>query len=318
MLKRLLCFLLPVLFIFSFFESIQAQEDKEHPMISRYEGSVVKGHKQINYDRIKLPSGIEEGTQLSLQIDKVEGEVSKYLYVASEGHSVFQVQKNYKLALKDAGFQIVFEGVVGEDIPNKVYSNYKPDFDLSGRNPFIGDDQNYFLARLPRKSGDIYVSAHTVLSDKFDSRPATGLQIIEEKSMPTGKVEVDITAKTMAEDIKKKGSVRIYGIYFDTDDTSVRGKSTSTLNEIASLLKEEKEHKFYVVGHTDATGDMERNMELSKRRARAVVEHLVSKYNISEDRLEPKGVGPLAPVANNEDDEARKLNRRVELVKIIE
>ncbi|MFW6257510.1 MAG: OmpA family protein, partial [Prolixibacteraceae bacterium] len=56
-----------------------------------------------------------------------------------------------------------------------------------------------------------------------------------------------------------------------------------------------------VAGHTDATGSEEHNMDLSKRRAEAVVEYLTSEQNISEDKLKPRGLGRWAPVAGNED-----------------
>ncbi len=55
-------------------------------------------------------------------------------------------------------------------------------------------------------------------------------------------------------------------------------------------------------------------MELSKRRAEAVVKELVERYGIKSDRLRAFGVGPLAPVASNSTEEGRAKNRRVELV----
>lgn len=69
-----------------------------------------------------------------------------------------------------------------------------------------------------------------------------------------------------------------------------------------------------MVGHTDATGSMEHNMELSKKRAESAVEYLTSEHGISTERLKPHGVGPLAPVADNESEKGRAQNRRVELV----
>jgi OOP family OmpA-OmpF porin len=63
------------------------------------------------------------------------------------------------------------------------------------------------------------------------------------------------------------------------------------------------------------SGDLEHNLDLSKRRAAAVVQALVADHGISADRLTPRGVGPLAPVASNDSEEGRALNRRVELVK---
>jgi outer membrane protein OmpA-like peptidoglycan-associated protein len=59
-------------------------------------------------------------------------------------------------------------------------------------------------------------------------------------------------------------------------------------------------------------------MDLSVQRAKAVIEALTTNHGISGERLTPYGVGPLAPVASNEDEDGRAQNRRVELVKIVD
>jgi OmpA-OmpF porin, OOP family len=320
MFKRV--FLFHFVFIFVFFSmassSAWAEEDvegsKDHRMISRYEGSVIKGYEHVDYDRIVFPSGMEDG---DLQTTTVEGEVTKIIYAVPEGISVLQVQRNYQIALKEAGFEIVYECFGGMDeIPRSIYTEYSPGtLGVSGKNPFHGKDNSYFLARMPEDNGDIYVSAHTLLSDRFDGRPAVALQVLEEKPMPTGKVQVDMDAEMMAEDIKEKGGVRVYGIHFDTGKATIKEESESVLAEIAALLEQKSDLSLLVVGHTDAVGNMEYNMGLSGERAEAVVEFLASEHGISEDRLSPHGVGPLAPVASNEDEDGRARNRRVELVK---
>ncbi|MGM0656019.1 MAG: OmpA family protein [Thermodesulfobacteriota bacterium] len=323
MLKKTVLFLVVLIFVFSgaISTAAWAEEDvegsKDHPMISRYEGSVIKGYEHVDYDRIEFPSGVEDD---ELQTNTVEGEVTKIIYAAPEGLSVLQVQRNYQMALKEAGFEIVYECFGGMDeIPRNIYTDYSPgNLGISGKSPYYGKDSSYFLARKPEGDGDIYVSAHTLLSETFDDRPATALQILEEKPMDTGKVKVDIDAEAMGEDIKKKGSVRVYGIHFDTDKATIKEKSESVLAEIADLLEQNSDLRLLVVGHTDAVGDVGYNMDLSEKRAEAVVEFLASDHGISEDRLSPYGVGPLAPVASNEDEDGRAQNRRVELVKILD
>ncbi len=290
---------------------------QDHPMISRYEGSVIKGYEHIDYDRIEFPSGVEED---ELQTTTLEGEITKIIYVAPEKLSVLKVQRNYQMALEGAGFEIIYECFGGiDEIPRSIYIDYGPDsLGISGRNPFQGEDHSYFLAGIHEEDRNIYVSAHTLLSTRFDGRPATALQILEEEPMDTGKVKVDIDADAMADDIEKKGSVSIHGIHFDTDEASIKQESESTLAEIASLLEREEELRLMVVGHTDAVGSIEYNMDLSQERAEAVVNYLSSEHGISEDRLAPYGVGPLAPVASNEDEDGRAENRRVELVNMLE
>ena len=121
----------------------------------------------------------------------------------------------------------------------------------------------------------------------------------------------------MASDIDETGSVRIYGIHFDTDQATIQEKSESALAEIATLLAQNTDLNLGVVGHTDAVGNIEYNMDLSRQRAESVVDFLVSEHGIAKDRLTPHGVGPLAPVASNADENGRARNRRVELINLI-
>jgi len=301
-----------VIFIFLGCMSIQAQEDVEgsedHPMISRYEGSFIKKYKQFEYDRAKFPSGKEDG---ELQTTTVEGKLTKIFYRAPERPSVLQVQRNYQMALQDAGFEILYKcdkkGLSSKDIGGLVKDLVLYDY----------QDANYLLARVPGEEGYIYAS---IAASGHKNRDCTDifLRVLEEKTMVTGKVKVNIDAETMAEDIDEKGSVSLYGIHFDTDKANIKEKSESTLTEIAKLLDQKPNLNLGVVGHTDATGNIDYNMNLSQRRAEAVVEFLTTEYDVADERLTPYGVGPLAPVSSNEKEEGRARNRRVELIKIVE
>jgi outer membrane protein OmpA-like peptidoglycan-associated protein len=70
-----------------------------------------------------------------------------------------------------------------------------------------------------------------------------------------------------------------------------------------------------VVGHTDNQGKPDYNLDLSRRRAAAVVRELTLKYGIAADRLSSFGCGFYSPVASNETEDGKAKNRRVELVK---
>ena len=128
--------------------------------------------------------------------------------------------------------------------------------------------------------------------------------------------EVVADPEAMAGDIKTTGHASVYGIYFDLDSYTIKPESEPTIKAIAEMLKANSSLKVYVIGHTDMTGKLEYNMELSGERAEAVVNALVDRYGIAADRLKAKGVGPLSPVSTNKTEEGRKLNRRVELVEM--
>ena len=137
------------------------------------------------------------------------------------------------------------------------------------------------------------------------------LTIVEREVM---KQEVEANAEAMGNDINTTGHVSIYGIYFDTGKAEIKPESDAAIAEIAKLLKNNNALKVYVVGHTDNAGSFDANMKLSKDRADAVTNSLVSKHGIASSRLKSYGVSSLNPIASNKTEEGKAKNRRVELV----
>jgi OmpA-OmpF porin, OOP family len=138
------------------------------------------------------------------------------------------------------------------------------------------------------------------------------LNIVEKAVM---KQEIAANAEAMGNDINSTGHVAVYGIYFDSGKSEIKAESDTAIAQISILLKNNMSLKLYVVGHTDNVGTIDANMKLSKDRADAVVNNLVTKYGIPADRLKSYGVASLAPVATNDTEEGKAKNRRVELVK---
>jgi outer membrane protein OmpA-like peptidoglycan-associated protein len=138
------------------------------------------------------------------------------------------------------------------------------------------------------------------------------LHIVEKEVMAQ---EVVADAEALRAGIDRIGHVAVYGIYFDTDKAVIKPQSQGALKEVAKLLRGDPGLNVHVVGHTDMVGSLAHNMQLSQARAAAVVEALATEHGIARDRLAPGGVGPLAPVASNDTEAGRALNRRVELVK---
>lgn len=137
------------------------------------------------------------------------------------------------------------------------------------------------------------------------------LTIVERSAMEQ---EVTADPAALAGDITRSGHAAVYGILFDHDSYVIKAESAPTLQAIAELLLAESSLNLFLVGHTDMTGSIDYNMELSANRAQAVVDALVERFGISADRLTAKGVGPLCPVSTNRTEEGRRLNRRVDLV----
>jgi len=103
----------------------------------------------------------------------------------------------------------------------------------------------------------------------------------------------------------------IKGIYFQTGKAEIKDKSKPKLDEAISILKKYPDLRLEVVGHTDNVGKRAYNVELSKQRADAVRDYLVSN-GVDSSRLETRGAGPDEPVADNGTKTGRSKNRRIE------
>ena len=120
---------------------------------------------------------------------------------------------------------------------------------------------------------------------------------------------------TIEQQLKEKKKVDIYGIYFDFASDQLKPESTPVLEEIAGVLKENPDWKLTVSGHTDNVGGDAYNLDLSKRRAAAVKQALVTQYHLAPERLSTDGFGASRPVDTNDTLAGRARNRRVELTR---
>ena len=129
----------------------------------------------------------------------------------------------------------------------------------------------------------------------------------------------NIKVATGKADTRKKlleeGSFSTTGILFDNNSASVKSQSYGVIKEVANALKAEPTVKIKVIGHTSSDGDDELNLQLSRKRALAVKEILVTEFEIDADRIETDGQGEKQPIADNKTNEGKTQNRRVEFVK---
>lgn len=112
-----------------------------------------------------------------------------------------------------------------------------------------------------------------------------------------------------------KGKISTNGILFDSGSANLQPQSMGIIRQISQVLQQEQSMNLKIVGHTDSDGNDATNRDLSKRRAQAVKNALVSIYNIDEGRLKTDGKGEADPVADNNTPEGKAQNRRVEFIK---
>lgn len=116
----------------------------------------------------------------------------------------------------------------------------------------------------------------------------------------------DFKTSLKKKEIEVGSSFSFKNVFFDTDKSNIRGVDVSELKNLAQILAENPTMRISVIGHADKRGTREYNMRLSRRRAEAVRDYLVSQ-GISRDRLEIGYESFDDPASNNLDD-----NRRVE------
>lgn len=124
----------------------------------------------------------------------------------------------------------------------------------------------------------------------------------------------DRGADNLAQQLAKTCHVALYGVLFDFNKATLKAESTSVLTRVADVLIKDATLKVEVQGHTDNVGSDDYNQKLSEARAKSVMAWL-SGHGVAANRLSAKGYGKRMPVADNDSDEGRAKNRRVEIAK---
>jgi OmpA-OmpF porin, OOP family len=322
-------------------------------LLKRYEGSFIVSYEKFAYTDFVVPLSPLKRSADEAERDQnnnkvfrpekqveLEGALTRIVYVLPDQRSPLEVLRNYEDVVRQSGGEVEYECkheecggdprkasgggggsmslvqffVYESQIKDKLFSN--------GRCALTSriDDQRYFSARLPQANGDAYATVHTFanVDNRPDCRALNGrtialVHVLEPKAREQKMVVVE--AAEMAKSLTTQGSISLYGIHFDFDKSDIKPESRPAMDEISKLLEADPTLNILIVGHTDGTGTHEYNIELSSRRAQAVMDELVSAYGISDKRLAAAGAGMMAPVATNDTEEGRAKNRRVELVK---
>jgi OmpA-OmpF porin, OOP family len=110
----------------------------------------------------------------------------------------------------------------------------------------------------------------------------------------------------------KGRAIRLEHLIFEMGRAVINPKSFLSLDEVVAMMKENNKIVIQLEGHTDNVGNAEKNFELSQNRVEAVKKYLVTK-GIGKDRVKTKAFGGSQPLSTDKTEEARALNRRVEM-----
>jgi outer membrane protein OmpA-like peptidoglycan-associated protein len=269
-----------LLLIMAGISPLLSQEDKEGckdpALFTRMPNFHIYNCEDLQFDKFEFPLNADNK-------QSVEGHSLNVIYYLNDNAqtpSGLQIVRNYTNAIKKIGGKLIYE--------------------------FEDGGTQYTTLQLVKDKKEIWAQIAGAGNGMYS------IHIVEKEAMNQ---DVAADASNMAKSIKETGKVAVYGIYFDTGKSVLKAESKPALDEISKLLKADPKLKLYVVGHTDNTGVFESNILLSTERALAVMHALMTQYSINSDRLRSFGHGPTSPVATNETEEGKALNRRVELVK---
>jgi OOP family OmpA-OmpF porin len=260
----------------------QAQDDapkKDHPRFSGMPNYTISNKEDQDFGAADFEMGPGKEQK------HVEGHYWKINYDIGEGlkkAGPLQIGRNYTALLTAKGGKKIYEGL---DAGGGTTTGSMP----------IGNGRTLWLQVDVSNSGELYA-----------------LTIVEEGEL---KQEVEFTAGGVAEALKTTGSVTVRNILFDTGKATILPESASALKVIADALKVEPTLKIEIQGHTDKVGISGANLKLSQDRAAAVKAYLVKTGGIDAARLTTAGLGDTQPIGDNNTEEGRAQNRRVELVR---
>lgn len=286
--------------------------------LSPPEGAQFLSLRQSPLARYALPMGPAVGD--TVPVRHFEGQVLRRTWRLTGQTSAMQMFVPMRQQLQAAGYQVQFQCQTqdcgGFDFRFGIEVVPAPDMTVD-----IGDFQ--FLSAI--KGADqalsllVSRSGTSTYIQLIEVRPASAdpLQTAAPEALPEG-VLADLPGPTAQADILEvltsDGRVVLTGLLFETGSARLGKGPFEQLTQLAAVLAASPEMLISLVGHTDNIGNQDKNVTLSHRRAQAVRERLLNKFEIDEAQIETAGVGYMAPLTSNLTAEGRDANRRVEAV----
>lgn len=162
--------------------------------------------------------------------------------------------------------------------------------------------------------GNFLTDSLTTTSALYDNHLPFAYYYIDDvlvrKEPPLLPVPIDADDLSLIE-LEKGKTIPLKNIFFETDKAELLPRSFLELKKLLQLMRNHPHMAIEIRGHTDIRGSTDYNEDLSLRRARSVVDFL-KENGIEMERVSYIGFGSSQPIASNEDEKGRQLNRRVE------
>ena len=242
------------------------------------------------------------------------------------GNDKVSMNNRYNIDLVDAAGKVVFQaywynGNNEMGVPREItwrWHNGGEESQGEGTVAFNMSDFNHIAISFNKRALKFYVNGIRIANIPRCDAP-TRFQIFSysgasEDERFIKNVRIAKGAVPLYDRMMTDGKFITYGITFDVGKATIKPESMGEINRIVQLMTENPDLKFSVEGHTDSTGKPESNQTLSEQRSKAIVDKLVE-LGIAKERLAAVGKGQNSPIADNNTDEGRAKNRRVEFVK---
>jgi len=274
---------------------LAATELRTHSQRDRVSELSMEKSVPVRWVRLRLGSGIEMlRDQMFLEFSEIIGNGSQEVAEPELGFTGSWRGRGLALTLEQTGNRVTGCYDRGSPLEGTVTGNL-----LRARGVGVGDGiVSLFLLGLTDAGGVRGVrstnGAPFRINEGDPAPPARAVECVEPPPAALG-----------------CGSV-IHGINFAFDSAELRPDSEPVLAALFDGLSAERDNEIVVEGHTSSEGDETYNLRLSERRVGAVVEYLVQR-GLDPSRLAPVGRGEASPLATNDDEAGRSMNRRVEI-----
>jgi outer membrane protein OmpA-like peptidoglycan-associated protein len=287
----------------------------DHPLVPR-QVEMKLLYKDVfedsTYYWISLKIDMEKNGKQFMRLNDriIRGKVTRLTYLLeNDNNSKQNTGTLYRNFLETNGFQINFLSNMGRSFYRYRLVTNHPHSELIELVDTTSFNKSEFYSFYKKNSYDSIFVNYARSTIPMDSNYIF-IDIIEKP------VKDILKEEEISNAIKKEGKINIYGILFESGSANILEKSTVNLETLARFLINNQDLSVLIIGHTDNIGSTEYNLNLSLLRANAIKQSLIQDYKIKPERLKTKGLGETKPLMDNKTEEGRRLNRRVEIVKL--
>jgi OOP family OmpA-OmpF porin len=254
----------------------------------------------------------------TVQTQTAEGAVTQQAWrITATGLTTLQLIRPLRDQLRNDGFDVIYEcrdqACGGFDFRFAMPVLPPPEMQVN-----LGDFR-YLAARKNTDSGPVLINLLASRSARAGYLHVTRVgaspaPVTQTNASPMRAIRGETQRLDLAQSLTQTGHAIVAGLDFQTGSAQLGAGPFEALQLLANFLAAQPTLRVALVGHTDASGSLDGNIALSKRRAGSVLERLVSNYGVARKQLDAQGMGYLAPIGSNLTEQGRTTNRRVEVI----